>query len=82
MLVEQSYGQSNPNPNPNPSSLGFLSGTVLETVRAKNYSFCSVIMNAPAAIMALKLEKGNKVQEKLVVSQSLGEKNSGLITHK
>lgn len=54
-------------------ALGFFLA-VLETVRARNYSFCSVIMNAPAAIMALKLEKGNKVQEKLVVSQSLGEK--------
>lgn len=42
------------NPNPNPSSFGFLSGTVRLIVRARNNYFCSVIMNAPAAIIALK----------------------------
>lgn len=70
MLVEQSYSLS----HPNPPSFGFLSDTDSKTFIARKFSLCRVTMNALATKMALKREKANKVQEKLVASQSLMKK--------
>lgn len=58
----------------NPPSFGFLSDTDSKTFIARKFSFCSVTMNALATIRALKWEKANTVQEKLVASQSLMKK--------